>query len=126
MDENDRRRVPTPNCSAQQTGDEAAKRGTPELSSWTMVQNCAKVLLLIATHKLDRVVWLTKHAVDYFHDAILTDEGKFQFCRVTRKRWAIFGMSEKIVPKFSPSFTVLGGIVGMTWTALFLISGNID
>lgn len=35
-------------------------------------------------------------------------------------------MSEKIKLKFSPFFTVLGDIGGITWTALILILGNID
>ena len=106
------------------------------MSSWTITRNVASsgyFKTVPKTSNDDRhskvrssgLVYRT--CSRYFSQCDFTDESKFQFYRVKRKRWVKFGRSEKWYRNSpTPSVTVWGGISKLGMTPVIFIPGNID
>lgn len=119
-----------------QIGEEARRRGSSQASKWTVNRTLArsnyfkavpvKIPMMTDTHMRNRVAWCNRYMDFNFDNVIFSDESRFQFYRVTRKRWAKNGKCSKMVPKFSPAVTVWGGISKMGVTPLIFVKGNIN
>lgn len=106
------------------------------MSKWTMGRTLArsnyfksvpqKVPLMTTEHKRKRKAWCKAHQNYNYDNVIFTDKSRFQFYRCTQKRWAKFGHCQKMVPKFSPAVTVLGGISKFGLTPLVSVNENIS
>ena len=140
LEANDRRRLAQlasvhPNWSAKQLGDRAAALASARVSEWTVRRSLkesgilkkvpTKIPLMTEEHKRKRREWCQKNRHTDFSNCMFTDESKFQFFRITRKRWCRNGTSEKMCSKFSPSVMVWGGIGKLGLTPLLEITGRI-